>query len=294
MSHRLGLALALAAVYLIWGTTYFAVRIGLESMPPFLLAATRFTAAGLLLALVTKARGWRRPSLADWGHAAALGLTLVTVSAGVSAWSMTTVASGQAALLSSLTPCWIVLVDSLCRSKIPGGRSLAGLATGIGASVVLLGPGEAQADTRGGAGLLLAGLAWALGSVLGRLQPTRVPLLQSTAMYMLVGGLALFPVALAAGELTAVHAIEMTVRSTVALVYLTVFGSIVVLCAYSWLMVRASAAATSSHAYVNPMVAVVVGVLAGNETLSQGTITALGLSAAAALLLVSARDQAGR
>jgi drug/metabolite transporter (DMT)-like permease len=261
---------AFAAVYIIWGSTYLAILFAIETLPPFLMAGVRFLVAGLLLFAWTASRDSRRPTRAQWKAALVIGGLLLLGGNGAVVWAEQTISSGVAALLVAGTPCWMVLLDWLWQgSARPGGRTVAGLVLGFGGIALLVGPAALADGTIDpvGAGVVLFGsLAWATGSIYSKSAPRPDRAMLSTAMQMLMGGSLLMIAGTITGEWSRVDIGAVSMKSALALAYLIVFGAIIGYSAYLWLLRVTSPARVSTYAYVNPVVAVLLGWALAGET----------------------------
>ena len=261
-TSRWSILLALFARYVIWGSTYLGMRVAMEGFPPFRMGAIRFLVAGAALLLVSRARGNPLPTPVQWRNSALVGTLLLAVGNGGVAYAEQTVSSGLAALVISGMPLWMALFSGLF-GKWPSMGDWAALALGA-TGIVLLNHGS---DLRGSPGgmvaLLIASASWAFGSLWSR----RVDLPRGSmaaATQMVGGGAVLFGASLLRGE----HFAHIpSARSTGALLYLVVFGSLVAYSAYLYLLARVRPAVASSYAYVNPVVAVFVGAALGGESI---------------------------
>jgi drug/metabolite transporter (DMT)-like permease len=288
----LKVAVALAAVYLIWGSTYLAILFALETLPPFLMAGARFLFAGGLLYAWARWKGAPRPSLAHWRSAALIGMFLLLGGNGGVVWAEQRIESGLAALLVSTEPLWIVLLVWL----LPGGnrptmRVVTGLLLGFAGLVLLVNPSSATGgvDLLGAAVVVLAALSWAWGSLYGqRARLPESPLL-TTGMQMLCGGGLLFLASLVAGEPAGFDPAAVSLKSVLALLYLLVFGSLVAFTAYVWLLRVASPVLVSTYAYVNPVVAVFLGWALAGEPLTVGTLVAAAVILSGVALITSSQ-----
>src|SRR5579862_2688963 len=255
------LAAALGTVYLVWGSTYFAIATADKTLPPLLMLSVRFLVAGGLLYAWCAWRGVlaaERPGRREWRAAAIVGALLLVVDTGGVAWAETRVASGYAALLVASVPLFMALIDrTVFGVRLPLGAA-AGIATGLLGVGLLVSPGG-HASVLGTGVLLVAAFAWAAGSAYARVAPLpRRPLL-AAAMQMLCAGVLLAGAGVASGELSHVRLGAISPASLGALGFLVVFGSIVAFSAYGWLLRNASTPLLSTYAYVNPAVAVFLG-----------------------------------
>jgi drug/metabolite transporter (DMT)-like permease len=283
---------AFAAIYMVWGSTYLAIRIGLETLPPFLLAGARFVLAGTVLYLWLRLRGVPRPTDSQWWWAAVTGTLMLVCGVGGVTWAEQEVPSGAAALLVATVPLWMTLIDgTMSRQRPVGWRTVAGLVLGLTGVVVLIDPsGHALSavNTVGGVVILASALCWSLGS----LQSRRCNLPSSPAMtvavQMVTGGVVLLVVSSALREWQDGFALaEVSLRSALALVYLAVVGSLVALCAYVWLLRKVSAPSVATYAFVNPVVAVFLGWGLAGESVGPRIALASVLIVSAVVLIQS-------
>jgi drug/metabolite transporter (DMT)-like permease len=287
--HRLRLLIAFAAVYLIWGSTYLGIRVAIETMPPFFMAAARFLVAGTVLYGWSRLRGAPRPTRAEWRAASIVGVLLLAGGNGGVVWAEQIVPSGLAALIVGAEPLWVVILDWLR----PGGRR-PGCVTGVGLVVGFLGVALLIAPGRGGSGvvpplgaaaLTVAIISWAIGSIYSRTAPSPASPLMATGTKMLAGGTALAAMSLVAGEPGRFHLAAVSGRSLFALVYLIVFGAIVGFTAYLWLLQNTTLAKASTYAYVNPVVAVLLGWLILREPLTARILLATAIIVSGVVLI---------
>ncbi len=229
--------LAFAAVYIIWGSTYLAIRYAVETIPPFLMAGCRFVIAGAALYVLTRARGAPRPSGHHWVTAAIVGALLLSAGNGALCWSEQRVPSGLAALLLATIPIWMVLLDSLRRggTKLDG-RVIGGMAIGVTGLALLVGPahlwGSSRVNLAGAGVVMISSFSWSLGSILShKLKLSPSPFL-AAAMQMLAGGALLLSLGFLTGEGGHFHFREVASRSLLGLVYLIVAGSLLGFTAY--------------------------------------------------------------
>jgi drug/metabolite transporter (DMT)-like permease len=289
---------AYAAVYIIWGSTYLAILYAIETLPPFLMAAARFLVAGALLYLWSLPRSPRRPTRAEWRAAFIIGALLLLGGNGAVVWAEQTVPSGVTALLVAVTPCWMVLLDWLWHgARRPGLRTVAGLLLGFGGIALLIGPssitGGAEVPVAGVLALMGGSLAWATGSIYSKKAPTAPGALLATGMQMLMGGALLLVAGGVTGEFARFDPAGVSLRSLLAVAYLLVFGSIIGYSAYVWLLRVSSPARVSTYAYVNPVVAVLLGWAIAGEALN----ARMGLAAAiiiAGVVLITLEEQSRR
>lgn len=270
--------LAWITVCVVWGTTYLAIRVALESIPVALLAGLRWTAAGILLASALVAAGESLPHPRHWGPIAVAGFLMAVIGNGGVVWAEQYVASGLAAVVVATVPFWAVSVDAL----VPGGdkltwRTVGGLALGLLGIVVLVWPELTMGGQQGrlfGAGVValqIACLGWALGTAFTKRLAVPAAPLPSAAMQMLLSGLMLMAIGTATGEWSR---LAFTPRTTAAMVYLVLVGSIVGYSAYVYALKHLPVATVSLYAYVNPIIAVVLGTLVLSEPFSLRLIVA--------------------
>lgn len=272
-------AAAFAAVYLIWGSTYLAIRFAIETLPPFAMASVRFLIAGSLLYAVTRPFT-ERPTVTQWRSAAVIGVLLLGCGNGGVVWAQQWVPSGLAALLVASVPIWMVVIDWLfAGGDRPNRNLLIGLALGLLGVGLLVSSEQIGAGSRqsllGGLALLAASLAWASGSIYARSADLPSSPFQTTAMQMLAGGTALGLMSVVASEGAAWSAEAISLKSVLALGYLIAFGALVGYSAYIWLLRVSTPARASTYAYVNPVVAVLLGWLFADEQLDARAAVAM-------------------
>jgi drug/metabolite transporter (DMT)-like permease len=295
---RLALVSAFAAIYLIWGSTYLAIRFAIETLPPFLMAGVRFLIAGGVMYLWARRRGAAAPSRLHWRSAAIVGCLLLVGGNGGVVWAQQRVPSGMAALLVSLVPLWIVLLDWVRPGGVRPGPSLVlGVLAGLAGVVWLVGPeralGAERLDPVGTAVLVFACLCWATGSLYSRGAPLPSAPALGIAMEMLVGGVVLTLLGLAAGEAGTVDLAAASARSWLALAYLVVFGSLIGFSAYVWLLRVADTAKVATYAYVNPVIAMFLGWLLAGEALTLRAASAAAVILGAVALITLQRRPGG-
>ncbi|MGZ8486382.1 MAG: EamA family transporter [Candidatus Binatia bacterium] len=282
---------ALSAVYLIWGSTYLAIRFTVETTPPFLSAAARFIMSGAVLYLWRRFCGDPTPSRQEWRSATVIGLLLLVGGNGAVVWAARYIPSSLAALLVATCPLWMLLFDFLRRGgEKPGPRALSGIAIGFCGAVLLIGwsaNGTTPNSFAGAVVVVFGSLFWAAGSIFGKTAKLPSSPLLITGMEMLSGGAALLIIALAVGEVNGFDPAQVSSRSAIGWVYLTVIGPIAFV-AYAWLLRNAPIPLVSTYSYVNPLVAIILGYFLGKEILAMRVWLAAGLIIGS-VALVSAR-----
>ncbi|MBP7148748.1 MAG: drug/metabolite exporter YedA [Acidobacteria bacterium] len=291
---RAGVLAAFGAVYVIWGSTYLAIRFGIETLPPFLMVGARYLGAGVLMYAWARARGTSRPTPRNWAAAAVIGGLMLLGGNGLVTWSEKTVPSGLAALLVATVPLWMVLLDwARPRGERPAARVFVALALGLAGIAILLGPGELlgarDLPWAGALAVVLASFSWAAGSLYSRAAPLPSEPMLATGMEMLAGGALATLVGLALGEGARFDAAAISTRSALALGYLIVFGSLVAFTAYVWLLRVTTPARVATYAYVNPLVAVLLGWALAGEPLGPRTVLAAAVIIAAVVLITTAQ-----
>jgi drug/metabolite transporter (DMT)-like permease len=286
---------ALIAVYIVWGSTYLAIRVTVRTIPPLMSASIRYLVAGVLLYLWAVRRGDRkgdRPRAVHWRSAAIIGAVMLFGGNGLVSLAEQTVPSNLAALLIASVPLWMVVVARFVLRERSGWPEVAGLVVGFGGIVLLVDPfGGGSADPVGIGLLLVAAVAWACGSLFARRAPLPDRPLVGTGMQMVAGGLVCLVVSAATGEFADLQLARISAPSLVGLAYLIVFGSWVGFAAYVWLLRSARTTLVSTYAYVNPVVAVFLGWAILNETITLRTLVAGGIVVAAVALIVSAQSR---
>ncbi len=273
--------LALLLVYVLWGSTYYAIAVAIRTLPPFLMAGARFIAAGGILYATLRARGALRPSFAEWRNAAISGTLLFGGGNGFVVLAERTVPSGLTSLVIASTPIVAVIVSTAWGER-PRPLEWLGVFVGLGAVAWLLSEGSIADMMRLSPILLLAPISWTLGSFSTRSLPVpKGPM--GAATQMLAGGAVMVPLGLAMGE-RAPAAFEWS--GVAAWAYLVVFGSLVAFTAYAYLLRNTRPALALSYAYVNPVVAVVLGTMLGGEHLPLRALTA-GAAVLGSVCLIS-------
>lgn len=273
---------AMLAVYIAWGSTYLAIRFAVETMPPFLMAGVRFLVAGSVLFAFRRLSGDPLPRRVEVRSAGIVGLFLLLGGNGAVVWAEQTVPSGLAALMVSSSPLWMLLLEALRpEGRKPPLRALLGILLGFAGVLLLLWPGESgglfQVAPWGAAALIFATLAWSFGSIYSRYAELPSSPMMGTAVEMLIGGAALILAGSLTGELGRVQFASISTPSILGLLYLIIFGSLVGFTAYTWLLRVAPTSLVSTYAYVNPLVALGIGALIGNEEFSTRTLLAAAI-----------------
>ncbi len=293
------IALALGALYVVWGSTYLAIRIGVQTIPPFTLAAVRFLIAGGLLFATTIRSGDAaadRPGRREWRDAAIIGGLLLAGGNGLVSVGEQTVASGIAALVIASLPVWVALIGRFAFGIVLTRTIVGGIVLGFVGVAVLVWPagGTGSLDPFGVVVLLLSPVFWATGSLYSRTAAVPRRPLVGTAMQMLAGSAVLGVLALVTGDVARVRLAEITPASLAALVYLVLVGSLVGYTAYVWLLRVAPISLVATYAYVNPVIAVFLGWLVLAEPLQPRTLLAGAIILVAVAVIVRARGGESR
>lgn len=291
---RWKILLAFAIIYFVWGSTYLAIRVGVMEMPPFLMAGMRFTAAGLAMFLWLRIAGTPLPTWREWKGAALLGALMFLLDYACLFWAEQRIPSGAAAVVIAIIPACITLMEiTLLRTQAWSVRLACGLAIGILGVGVLANPwaslGEAALDRRGVIALLVACFGWSVGTIITKrlFLPASKPM--SAAAQMLFGGVMLLVLAELAGEISNFHAATISRQVWFALVYLIIAGSIVAYTAYVWLLHYESPTRVGTYAYVNPVVAVILGAALGGEKIGPRTLSGMALILLSVALITTAK-----
>jgi drug/metabolite transporter (DMT)-like permease len=293
------------SVYILWGSTYLAIRVAIETLPPFLMAATRFLIAGGILYLMRRSRGDAAPSRSEWTSAIIIGFLLLLGGNGGVVWAEQRVASGVAALLVGTAPLWMVFIESLNPAgRKPSRWAILGIVLGFVGIAVLIGPSQltgsrAEIDMIGAVILIFSALLWATGSLYSRHATLPSSPLLGTAMEMLGGGAGLLFLSFLSGEFSRLNLANISARSVGGMVYLIIFGSWIGLTCYTWLLRSAPTPLVFTYAYVNPVVAVLLGHLLAAEPLTLRIIIAATIVVGSVALTTisqhaSLRSKAGR
>lgn len=297
---RLLLVAAFAALYVIWGSTYLGMKVGVETMPPWPLVAARHSLAGIVLYGILRLRGVPAPRREHWKGGLVGGVMLLVIGNGMVAFSAHRLASGVSSLVVATTPIWIVAAAS----TRPGGRTPVlkewlGLALGLAGLALLGGPslaaairGDAGSLDIGAMGLVLIGcMSWSIGSVIGREMPRPDNAFMGSAVQMLSAGALLLVACTITGQWSSVHLDQVSSRSWIAFWYLIFFGSLLGFTAYVWLLRVAKTSHVATYAYVNPIVALLLGASIGHEVITPLMLVAGGVTLLGVVLVVMPSPQ---
>jgi drug/metabolite transporter (DMT)-like permease len=269
--------LAFAIIYFVWGSTYLAIRIGVHEVPPFLLAGMRFVAAGVALYLWAIARGESTPNQRQWASVSLLAIFFFVLDYGLVFWAEQRVPSGVTAVVMATIPVFIALSEMIfLRTQKLTVPLVSALAIGVGGVAVLisrsLNLGGAPIDRAGVVALIVGSMSWSIASVFTRVLPLPSSKAMSSGAQMLTGGVFLVITAAALGEFRDFHPANVSREAWLSLIYLIVAGSIIGFTAYLWLIHHESPTKVGTYAYVNPVVAVLIGYFLGGEALGARTI----------------------
>jgi len=289
--------LAFACVYIIWGSSYLGISIAIETIPPFIMTATRFTLAGLLLIGWARLRGAPSPTRSNWRSALIAGFILFLINNGLIVYAeILHVPTGVIALIIGITPMWVVLINMLRGGGKPNGLTLAGLALGTFGIVLLVNLNGALAsgasEAFGALVVIIASLSWAVGSLYARGADLPQNAVQSTGMQLLCGGLCQIILVILTRDYANFNVSTIDPASVLAMLYLVFFASIIGFTAFTWLMRVTSPALVATYAYVNPVIAVILGMMFRSETLTSRTLIA-GVFIIAAVVVITRATAGG-
>lgn len=298
----LAVVAALLTVYVVWGSTYLAIAIMIETLPALLSAGLRYATAGLLMLSFLWIRGRlrragseppERPTGRNWRAAAVVGTLLLLGGNGFVVLAELRIASGVAAVIVATVPIWLAVLDALLTGRRPSRLVMGGIAAGLVGVAILLAPVEGldRIDPIGVAMVLFAALSWAIGSLYARRAPLPRSGLLGTGMEMLAGGGALILGGVLIGEIGRADPSRFSVESLAAVAYLIVFGSILAFTAYTWLLAHVPVSTVGTYAYVNPIVAVALGALILSEPITLRTVLATAIIIGAVIAMVSGRPR---
>ena len=284
---------AFAVIYLVWGSTFLAIRIGVREVPPLLLAGIRFFTAGLLLYLWTRFKGTASPSRREWRDATLLAVLMFVLDYGLVFWAEKRVASGITAVMLATTPSFTAVAEILLlRTQRLTGRLIFALLIGVSGVAVLVSPsgfGAGVIVPVGAAALIVAAMCWSLAAVLLRKASLPQSKTMSSAAQMLAGGVMLVGAAFSFGEFKGFSFAAVSVKAWLALIYLIVAGSIVAFTAYVWLIHHESPTKVGTYAYVNPVIAVLLGYYFGGEALGMRTVLGTLLVLVSVVVITAAK-----
>jgi drug/metabolite transporter (DMT)-like permease len=286
------IAAALVVLYVLWGSTYIAIRVLVVTAPPFLMASLRFAVAGAVLLAAARLRGEAWPSPKQWGFAGILGALFFLGGNGGVVWSETRVPSGVAALLVAMVPMWIALIEAVLGQR-PRPLRIVGLLLGMVGVAILVGPGADDAgrvDPLGFLALVISSLCWSSGTVLSRRLAMPGAAMTSGAE-MLAGCVTLGIAGLGSGELAEVPTMVIGVPEVAAFAWLLVAGSLVGFTVYHWLLKASNPAIASTYAFVNPIVAMLIGWFAGEALGPRVLVAGVAIVGAVALVVLSQRAE---
>lgn len=287
--------IALLALYIVWGSTYLAIRFAVETIPPFFHAGVRFLVSGIILLAWQRAAGQPMPTRKQWISLAIIGNLLLLGGNGLVAWAEQTIPSGIAALMIGSIPMFLVIMEAFRPGGAkPHGWTILGLAVGFVGIFILISPSELiggmTLDTLGIVALILACVFWSFGSIYSKHADLPQSSLVSTGGEMLTGSIGLFIVSLVSGELTRWDPSGVTSRSVTGLVYLIFVGSLVGFVSYGWLLQNAPISLVATYAYVNPIVAVLLGNWLAAEPLEPRIWIAAGIIVGSVMFINRSRS----
>lgn len=295
---RTRLLAAFAIIYIVWGSTYLAIAIAIESVPPLVMAAARFLLAGGVLYLWARWRGSPAPRGAQWVWALLLGALFFLIGNGAVSWVEQWLPTGLTALIVAMVSVWTALLEWVRPGGArPSGMVLAGIVLGflgVALLVVPTGPGSTQVAPFGVLLLMFSTLAWSLGSVLTRTADLPASTALVSGMEMLAGGVLLALASLITGDWARFAPAAVSLKSFVAFLYLAIFGSLVAFTCFAWLLKVTSPNKVATAGYVNPMVAVFLGWAFGGESLTARSLLASLVIVASVVLIISGREFAWR
>ena len=291
--------IALLALYIVWGSTYLAIRFAVETIPPFFHAGIRFLVSGLIIMIWQRVAGQPMPTRKQWISLAIIGNLLLLGGNGLVAWAEQTIPSGVAALFIGSIPMFLVVAEAFRPGGVKPNRwTFLGLLIGFVGIFILVGPSEltggAKLDPFGIGALLLACVFWSLGSVYSKHADVPSSSLVSTGGQMLMGSIGLFVVSIISGELTRWDPSGVTTKSVLGVVYLIFVGSLVGFVSYGWLLQNAPISLVATYAYVNPIVAVLLGNWLADEALEPRIWVAAAIIVGSVMFINRSRSGVGK
>jgi len=292
MSQKLKIFLAFGAIYIIWGSTYLAIRYAIETIPPLFMMGARSEIAGSILYFWSRTRG---PVIVQREHFPSLfiiGILFFLVGHGLLAWAQQRVPSGLAAVLVASEPLWVFLVESsLVRDTKIRTKGIAGLVLGFAGIVYLIASTEgiesSGADTIASMAVVFGSLSWSCGAVYSRVAKLPASAMLSAGMELIIGGVFLILAGILSGEAETFHIAAISLRSLLGIAYLISFGSVITFSAYTWLLSRTSATRISTHTYVNPIIAVFLGWLIVDEAVTLESLIATAIIVVSVYLVLN-------
>lgn len=286
--------LAFAIIYFVWGSTFLAIRVGVREVPPFMLAAMRFLVAGAVLCAGMRIKGTPSPSAREWGAAAFLAVLIFVFDYGLLFWAERRVPSGIAAVMMATIPVFMALSEIfIMKTQRLTARLATALLVGVAGVAVLVSHsvtlGDTPIHTVGACALIAASISWSVASALTRKLPLPAEKAMSSGAQMLTGGVLLTVTAAMLGEFRGFHAQAVSLKAWLALAYLIVAGSIIGFTAYVWLIHHESPTKVGTYAYVNPVVAVIVGYVFGGEALGLRTVLGTLLVLVSVVVITTAK-----
>ncbi|MDG2013706.1 MAG: EamA family transporter [Pirellulaceae bacterium] len=297
-SDSLKIVAAFAAIYLIWGTTYLAMAIAVQTIPPFMISGARFVFAGLLLLGFLIPRGVPLPRWRQWKWAAVIGTCLMVGGNGLVMWGIQEIPSGICAVIIATMPLWMTVFDWLFyEGPRPTWRVATGLVLGLAGIVLLIGPrdlmlGEAVMHLPSLLAVICAPIFWSLGSLQSRRVDLPKNVFMATGAEMICGGAVLLVISVFMQEPSQIDWDGVSWNSAAAVVYLTIFGSLIALTSYMWLLKNAVASRVATYTYINPIIAVFLGWLILDEAITSQTFLAIVVIVSAVVMIVSWRQTA--
>jgi drug/metabolite transporter (DMT)-like permease len=282
---------ALLAIYIAWGSTYLAIHYAIQSIPPFFMTGARFLVAGLILYSWRRLAGDPRPTRLQWRSGVIIGNLLLVGGIGGLAWAEQYVPSGISALIVGATPLWIVLIEAVRRNgSRPTKLTLAGVFIGLAGIIILIDPWKSNGaiqsyNPQGVIILLLSALSWSIGSIYSHTAELPKSSLLGTGMELLAGSMGSFIIGFITGEATELNLELVTLSSMAGLAYLIVVGSLIGFVCYTWLLRNAPTTLVVTYAYVNPLIAIMLGSLFGNEAITPGVLASAPLILIAIVLI---------
>ncbi len=295
-ANRASILAAFGAIYFLWGANFLAIRYAVAEVPPFITIAIRCAGGAIIwFAWLAWRGGLARMSLLHWRNAAIAGTLLFLGCHGLLAWAMQRVPSGQAALMLAAIPLWLVVLDAWRVRRMPSARVLAGLGLGMaGVGLLTVGAHTSAVSASGAEGLIdrgilfLSTLGWAAGSIVARDSEHPESAVQWSAMQLAVGAIVVGAVAAGRGEFSHWHPTHLTLRGSVAVAFLIIAGTVLGFGAYTWLLQVTTPALVGTYAFVNPIVALVIAALVGDESLTARKLLAAAVIVSAVLLVTAA------